>query len=518
MKMLFFLALHLTLLAVSSCSPGTDEVAAVGSMVSRAPQIDPDYADVTIPPNIAPLNFVVREPGQAYEVSIRSAGGEPLLVHSASPQINIPLSDWRGLLADNRGQDLSYHVRVQQADGNWTGFLPIIQHVATDSIDGYLAYRLLKPLYNKYVNIGIYQRHLENFDERAILENRNADQACLNCHTFARNQPDPMVLHTRSKYGLTMLVARDGEVTTVDTRTAFNKSPAAYTSWHPDGRHIGFSVNKVSLFLHTDPTQETREVFDAGSDLAVYSTDDNMLTTTAAISDPARAETWPEWSPDGRYLYFSSAPVLPIEQFEAVRYDLMRIRFDVDNNTWGQLDTVLTAAETGLTVTQPKISPDGRWLVFTMADHGNFPIFSATADLYVMDLQEGGYRKLEINSDLADSWHAWSSNGRWLVFSSKRRDGLFARPYFSYVDAAGHFHRPLLMPQQDPTFYDSFVKTYNVPVFITGPVEISERDLAEAIYDPKHALSAQLDPRVAAELGPDLSAAPVEPYSSATAR
>jgi hypothetical protein len=518
MKMLSLAAVHLLLFAVSGCTTRSDVPAADGPLTARPPQIDPDYADVIIPPNIAPLNFVVHEPGVAFEVSIRADKGEPLHLSSTSPQIRIPLDDWQDLLSNNRGHDLQYHVSAQQEDGSWQRFEPITQHVATDSIDGYLAYRLLKPLYNKYVNIGIYQRHLESFDESSILENRNADQACLNCHTFARNQPDPMVLQTRSKYGLTMLVARDGEVTTVDTRTAFNKSPAAYTSWHPNGRHIGFSVNKVSLFLHTDPTLETREVFDAGSDLAVYSTDDNMLTTTAAISDPLRAETWPEWSPDGRYLYFSSAPILPIERFEEVRYDLMRISFDVDSNTWGQLETVLTAAETGLTVTQPKVSPDGRWLVFTMADHGNFPIFSATADLYVMDLQKGGYRRLEINSELADSWHAWSSNGRWLVFSSKRRDGLFARPYFSYVDATGRFHPPLLMPQQDPTFYESFVKTYNVPVFVTGPVQIGERDLARAIYDPEHPLTAQLDPRVAAGLQQDDAEAPAEPYSSGTVR
>jgi len=136
----------------------------------------------------------------------------------------------------------------------------------------------------------------------------------------------------------------------------------------------------------------------------------------------------------------------------------------------------------------------------------------------VMDLQKGGYRRLEINSELADSWHAWSSNGRWLVFSSKRRDGLFARPYFSYVDATGRFHPPLLMPQQDPTFYESFVKTYNVPVFVTGPVQIGERDLARAIYDPEHPLTAQLDPRVAAGLQQDDAEAPAEPYSSGTVR
>jgi hypothetical protein len=102
------------------------------------------------------------------------------------------------------------------------------------------------------------------------------------------------------------------------------------------------------------------------------------------------------------------------------------------------------------------------------------------------------------------------------VFSSKRRDGLFARPYFSYVDEDGQFHRPLLMPQEDPTFYDAFIETFNVPVFITGPVEVGQRALARAIYDSDQVLSAQLDPRVAASLSTGDEEAAVEPYSSGT--
>ncbi|MDA0336267.1 MAG: hypothetical protein O2782_13965 [bacterium] len=485
--------------------------------VDRVARIDPDYVDVVIPPNIAPLNFRVLEPGVEYRVAIRSRSGQSISVRADSPDIRIPSAPWKELLADHPGESLEIDVSARSEDGTWRRFAPITNRIAADSIDGYLAYRLLKPLYNKYVHIGIYQRHLESFDEFTILENRHADSACLNCHTFVRNKPDPMVLHTRGSHGLTMLLAEDGDVTTINTRTPFNKSPAAYTSWHPEGRHIAFSVNKVSLFFHTDPTRESREVFDAGSDLAVYRVADNMLTTTAAISDPGRAETWPEWSPAGGYLYFSSAPVTPIENFDRVRYDLMRIAYDIESHTWGELETVLTAAETGLTVTQPKISPDGRWLVFTMAEHGNFPVFEASADLYVMDLSEGGYRRLDINSDRTESWHAWSSNGRWLVFSSKRRDGLFARPYFSYVDDAGTFHRPVLMPQQDPGFYDSFIKTYNVPVFVTGRVEIDQRDLARAIYAPSKAVTAQLDPRVAAKLatpGSGVTDEPSEPYTS----
>jgi len=505
------------LMAVASCGPTSDPPGDGSEQrSSRAPRIDPDYAGVVIPPNIAPLNFRVEEPGTEYRVEVSAPRGEAIVISATEPQIVIPAGRWRKMLDANRGEEFHLNIQVHRADGVWERYEPLVNRIAAEEIDAYLVYRLLKPLYNKYVEMGIYQRHLETFDESPILENRHADRACLNCHTFVANRPDPMALQTRSAHGLAMLVARDGQVSTVEPRTAFNTSPAGYTSWHPDGEHMVFSLNKVSLFLHTDPSRETRDVFDTRSNLALYSTASNVLTTDPGISDPDRAENWPEWSPDGRYLYFSSSPILPIERAREIKYDLMRISFEVESMTWGRPEAVLSARETGLSATQPKVSPDGRFLVCTMAEYGSFPIFLKSSDLHVVDLETGERRRLDINSPETESWHVWSSNSRWLVFSSKRRDGLFARPYFSYVDAGGEFHKPVLMPQEDPGFYDSFIKTYNVPVFVTGPVEVGQRALARAIYTPSDPVTARLDPQVQVERL-DLPPTPSDPYSPGSA-
>ena len=103
---------------------------------------------------------------------------------------------------------------------------------------------------------------------------------------------------------------------------------------------------------------------------------------------------------------------------------------------------------------------------------------------------------LRVNSNRSESWHAWSSNGRWIVFASKRRDGLFGRLYISYVDADGRTRKPFLLPQEDPAFYDSFLKTYNVPEMIKEPVQIHWRHLLEAALDQSGTLQASLDPNV----------------------
>jgi hypothetical protein len=133
--------------------------------------------------------------------------------------------------------------------------------------------------------------------------------------------------------------------------------------------------------------------------------------------------------------------------------------------------------------------------MFSLCKYGNFPIYQASTDLYLLEVATRKFRRLEINSPQADSWHCWSSNGRWVVFSSKRLDGLFARLFFTHMDQNGEFSKPFLLPQKDPAFYDSSLQTFNLPEFVLGPVQVTQDELARAFLKPDR----QLVPRVAAQ-------------------
>jgi len=106
----------------------------------------------------------------------------------------------------------------------------------------------------------------------------------------------------------------------------------------------------------------------------------------------------------------------------------------------------------------------------------------------MMDLRTKKYQRLDaVNSNRSECWHSWSSNGRWFVFSSKRRDGLLTRPYFSYFDSQGQAHKPFLLPQKDPAdFYDSLPQMINLPELVTGPVPYGQRTWFKAIFSPDH--------------------------------
>ncbi len=452
------------------------------------PRISPDYAGITLPPNIAPLNFRIEESGQRFQVRIHGAQGQPIELTSAAVVI-IPIKPWRALLEANRGGVLLVDIAGSAPGGGWTALGTITNRIAREPVDGYLTYRLLRPLYNLFTHMGIYQRNLADYSEKVVLDNQSFGQGCVNCHCLLNQRTSPMLLQIRHRgAGNPMLLAQSNQVTQVSR--AFG-----YSAWHPSGRLIAYSANKLSLFYHT--TGETRDVYDEESNLGVYWVDRNQLEIPPVISRRDRQETWPAWSPDGKWLYFCSAPVLPLDRAREIRYDLQRVSFDLNTGTWGEVETLLSAADSGLSAAQPKPSPDGRFLMFCLCHHGHFPIYQPSSDLYLINLATRQIQRLEtINSPEADTWHCWSSNSRWVVFSSKRSDGVFARPYFTYCDAEGQFSKPFVMPQQNPEFYGSFLRTYNVPELTIEPITVASEQFVEAIQTPRRAIKPQPDPRL----------------------
>ena len=168
------------------------------------------------------------------------------------------------------------------------------------------------------------------------------------------------------------------------------------------------------------------------------------------------------------------------KEYDQVRYDLCSVSFDPATRRFGTVvDTLYKASKIDKSVSFPRVSPDGKYLLYTLSGYGNFSIWHKDADLYMIDLSTLQSYPLEAaNSDDVESYHSWSSNRRWFVFSSRRIDGLYTRPYIAYVDEYGKVGKPFLLPQKDAGFYQSFMKSFNFPEFITGKVKVRGRVLA----------------------------------------
>jgi len=448
--------------------------------IARKPAIDPDYSDIVIPCNIAPLNFQILEKGRAYRVRIHPDRGAAIEIGGRTGSMRIPPGQWRALLDASRGHEVFVDVYVKGADGRWSQFQRITNTIAQEGIDETLVYRFMRPIYSAWKDIGIYQRNLANYDTSVILHGRSFGEGCLNCHSFAGNSPDTMTIALRSeRYGSHTLLVRKGAVDKIGAKWG-------YTAWHPGGRLAVYSINNVVQFFHTGGL-EVRDVVDIDSALVCYHVDSGKAVCPPALSDKNRLETYPAWSPDGRYLYYCSAPILwkdrnavPPENYDKVKYDLCRVAYDADADRWGEAETVLAAQDTGLSILLPRVSPDGRFLLFCMCRYGCFPVYQTSSDLYLMDLATRKYQRLAINSDYSESWHSWSSNSRWIAFSSKRQGGALTRTFFSYIDETGQAHKPFVLPQKDPAYYDSLLETYSVPELLRGRVKVSRPMLARA--------------------------------------
>ena len=494
-------AVWFLLLSATGLSWTADRAPIDFQKINRSAFIYPDYTSITIPPNIAPLNFVVREEGEAFLIKLRGAV-QTLTVRSQDGKIGFPMSRWRRFLRTNLGETCLLEIYAKQ-NGRWVRFAPTEMTIAEAPIDRVLVYRLIDPIYHIWSDISIFQRDLTTFKESLIFNNRMIKSGCINCHAFHQNNPESMMFHVRGGTGTALILATDGECKAVDTRTAFNSSAGAYRCWHPDGRRIAFSVNKVAQFFHA--CGENRDVYDSQSDLIIYDTVNNTVTGNEKIASAGEMETYPMWTPDGRTLYFCSAPQADFSDalnlpYDRIKYSLKRIAYTPETNEWGEVQTVIDAGALNKSVTHPSVSPDGRFLLFCLSDYGNFSIYRPESDLYLLDLASNHYRRLSINSDKSDSYHSWSSNGRWFVFSSKRENGVTARPYFAYFDETGNVRKPFVMPQKDPEFYLTLLKTYNVPELVKSAVHYSPRQLSRAAHG--RIVKAALDPTLSGSAKP----------------
>jgi len=458
------------------------------------PRIEPDYSDVVIPPNIAPLNFVIQEEGDSYFVVIHKVGEKDrgIRIKSKKNLVKIPAKKWRNFLSKHVGQKYSIDVYIKDKTNGWVKFQPIVNTIASEKIDSHVAYRLINPGYVLWWDMGIYQRDLETFKQSTIFSNQATNNNCMNCHSFCMGNPKQLMFHMRADYGGTILL-NDGRINKIDTSTPYTMSAGVYPAWHPDGRHIAFSVNKIHQLFYNRKDKSIL-VYDNASDLVIYDINSNTITTSPKVSTK-RAENLPTWSPDGKFLYFCSAPQTSnTQKRDEVLYDLCRIACDTQANSWGEVETVIQASDFGLSISFPKISPDGSKLLFCASNGGYFNIHNSFSDLYMLDLKTKQIDPLPVNSRQSEGYHSWSSNSRWFVFASKRDDGLCSRLYFSYVDDSGVVGKPFLLPQKDPRFYDTFIMNYNVPEIITGPVKVNHLKLVQTAHGD--AKKAQFDSTV----------------------
>ena len=283
-------------MAGSSCSESPTNP----TLVNKLPAIYPDYIGVTIPANIAPMDFnFAEEDIDCMDVVVKgSKGGE---LHANGDWADFNMDDWHELTEQNAGGELVFTVCVKK-NGQWLQYQDFKMVVSKHRLDEYgVTYRRIAPGYEVGGDIGIYQRDIHSFDESAILAESVLPGQCMNCHVANHANPNTFNMQIRGEHGGT-LIYKDGKQSYLTTKTDSTVANTSYSYWHPDGDYCAFSTNSIhqSFFVGTG---QRIEVYDTFSNVLVLDTRTNELVLCPLLQTDDW-ETYPAFSADGKTLFY----------------------------------------------------------------------------------------------------------------------------------------------------------------------------------------------------------------------
>ena len=448
--------------------------------LSQKPQLFPDYTDIVIPYNIAPLNFKVTGRPERVEAVLRFSDESWVL--TGEEKIIFPEKKWKQWLEKAKGGHISVTLKAEW-DGKTYQYVPFDWEVSIAPIDPVLVYRKIEPGYTTTNTMSINQRNLTNFNDEVLIDNMKSETGCINCHSFCQNDPDQMLFHSRQKNPGTYFI-RHGEIEKVNTQAGEMSQAAGYPFWHPSGNYIAFSVSQTRQIFYEGKTPI--EVFDLGADVIVYDLKDKKSYTIPELFADSLHNNYPVFTPDGRTLIYCGGKAVQVPEYKSdLKLSLCAIRFDADKMEFGEtVDTLVSASRINKSMLHPRVSPCGRFLLYTEVEYGSFSNYHKSSDLALYDLKNKTHRTLdEINSEDVDSFHSWSSVGGWVVFSSRRNDGYYTYPWFTQINDAGKASKPFLLPQENPDFYIYCLTSYNVPELVKGKVNINPYNLRKAVME-----------------------------------
>ncbi len=267
------------------------------------------------------------------------------------------------------------------------------------------------------------------------------------------------------RVGFMSQVSPDGEyvVTTVNPSDMEGANQANPSSTAPQDPMSNYYVANFKDYRFLQVFYPTRGI------LTWYSRSTGILQPLPGADDPHYVQMGAVWSPDGKYLVFARAPAkeanpqgAPLAKFandpneNQIRYDLCRIPFNEGKG--GTPEPIVGASRNGMSNTFPKVSPDGRWIVFVQCRNGQ--LMRPDSRLYIVPASGGTARRLRCNTALMNSWHSFAPNGRWLVFSSKSRSP-YTQMYLTHIDSEGNDTPAILIENSTAAN-----RAVNIPEFV----------------------------------------------------
>lgn len=295
---------------------------------------------------------------------------------------------------------------------------------------------------------------------------------CGNCHCVSQDGTmfgmDMDINNDKGAYAVrnieeNMVLDRDDFITWNDFQRADNvQSMGLFSRISPDNKFILSTVGETSFFCMIPDINFSQFFFPIRGLIGCYSVAEDRFFALPGADDPDYVQTCAEWSPDGKHVVFARAAtderlvkiigdkgyfdlepgerIMDLNRKYQIHFDLYRVAFN--NGNGGAPEPLAGASNNGMSNYFPRYSPDGKWIVFTQSPNGL--AIQPQSKLVIIPAEGGDARVLRCNMEIMNSWHSWSPNSRWLVFSSKSNTP-FTELFLTHIDEHGYDSPPVLL-------------------------------------------------------------------------
>jgi len=309
---------------------------------------------------------------------------------------------------------------------------------------------------------------------------------CANCHSFSAGGRDLALdidgpTGDKGAYGIVPIqpnVVIDSAQ--VMTWSSFPDKPPGHKTLgflsriRPDGRHVVSTVNEQIYVVNFPDFRFGQVFYPTRGILAFYTRETGEIRALPGADDPRYVHCDPVWTPDGETIVFARAEARdaypagrPLAKYAGdpnetpIQYDLYRMPFGEGRG--GVAELIAGASANGMSNTFPKVSPDGKWIVFTQCKNGQ--LMRPDGKLWIVPFAGGTPRRMRCNTSLMNSWHSFSPNGRWLVFSSKVNTP-YTQMFLTHIDGNGDDSPPILIENSTAAN-----RAVNIPEFVDTPYD-----------------------------------------------